>query len=362
MNQISMNLLDNGLDYIYEAIHPIQEIFFNSSSRHEIFLNNSDSRHLYKYSILNLYSGIQLLLKERLKQEHWSLIFQDISNATQENLNNGNFVSVYHDELIKRLLNISKVKINDKPIIELRNLRNKFEHFQVKITISEYESVVASALEEVIKFWGKNLKDRVSPNQDKKFNIIKSIATGLEFYVNNRLNKFTGVIQEIIRNESGIVVSCPNCGADGFVIFKNEHENCKCFVCECKYERQKYLEKIREKEDKYEKSSFIPYHSYETICLACNKETRIRYIDSADLSLYLCLNCFKSEKVSKIEQSDNEFNEWVRNLEEIHTNDEVISILEDKLIEFGYTTREELNKKRKISLEKEIEKRKNNLN
>jgi len=135
MKKISLNLLDNGLDYIYESISFLQPIYSDQPSfRHEIFLSHNDSRHVWKYSVLNLYSGIQLLLKEKLKQEHWSLIFQDISSASQEKLNSGDFVSVYHDELIKRLRSISKITINDESINTLREFRNRFEHFHVDIS------------------------------------------------------------------------------------------------------------------------------------------------------------------------------------------------------------------------------------
>lgn len=57
MEEITLDLLDNGIDYILEAVRPL-------------FLNRLESQHLLKYSILHLYSGIELLLKEKLRQEH----------------------------------------------------------------------------------------------------------------------------------------------------------------------------------------------------------------------------------------------------------------------------------------------------
>jgi len=107
MAKITLNLLDNGIDYIYEAVQPIFR---------ENFKSHNNSNHSWKYSVLHLYSGIELLLKEKLKQEHWSLIFQDISSANSIKLRNGDFVSVYHEELVKRLKNISGVTLNDEPI------------------------------------------------------------------------------------------------------------------------------------------------------------------------------------------------------------------------------------------------------
>ena len=68
MKKIVLNLLENGLDYIYEAVEPI-------------FVAHKLSQHSWKYSVLHLYSGIELLLKERLRQEHWSLIFENVEKC-----------------------------------------------------------------------------------------------------------------------------------------------------------------------------------------------------------------------------------------------------------------------------------------
>lgn len=109
MENIILSLIDNGIDYILEAVRPL-------------FINRPESQYCLKYSILHLYSGIELLLKEKLRQEHWSLIFQDVSSADPRKLQSGDFVSIYHDELVKRLKGILNIDINDKPFKMLRAL------------------------------------------------------------------------------------------------------------------------------------------------------------------------------------------------------------------------------------------------
>jgi hypothetical protein len=122
--KIELNLLDNGLDFIIEGIKPTHRIWEKDNPE-----NN------WKYSILNTFSGIQLILKDRLKKEHWSLIFEDVTNANEEKLIEGDFNSVNYNGLIKRLKGISNIKINDTPFNNLRKLRNKFEHFEIKVEI-----------------------------------------------------------------------------------------------------------------------------------------------------------------------------------------------------------------------------------
>ncbi len=320
MATIKLNLLDNALDYIYEAVRPI-------------FVTSTYSQHSWKYSVLHFFSGIELLLKEKLKQEHWSLIFQDVNNANQQKFIDGDFVSVYHDELIKRLNGISKVNVNDQPIKKLRDLRNRFEHFEVNIPIIECEKIVADALYEIIKFWEYNFKDTCTKEQQEKFNMIESIALGFKTFKTQRLKKFEQAIAGIIKNNNGLIVICPYCGTESFALYKDNQKECKCFVCDKKYKKEEYLENQRkyEKKQKEEISFVAPYEPYDTICKSCANETVIRYEISDDLTLYNCVNCLHSEKHSKEEQRKLKFDEWVKNLYQEHTEDEALQILKEEL-------------------------------
>ncbi|BAZ78831.1 hypothetical protein PN497_24290 [Sphaerospermopsis kisseleviana CS-549] len=324
MAKIILNLLDNGLDYIYVAVRPI-------------FIKHDSSQHSWKYSVLHLYSGIELLLKEKLKQEHWSLIFQDISSADSKKFENGEFISVYHDELVKRLRGISKVTINDEPIKKLRDLRNRFEHFEVNISLSECEEIVVAALDEIIKFWENNLKSISTVEQQKTFETIKSIVTGFETYRQYRLRQFQQAIDGINENKNGLIVSCPDCGSLSFAVFKNVEKECKCFVCDTKYRKEDYLKSIREYEERRDKKSFVPYEKYDINCPSCKKETRVRYRISDDITFYCCLSCLHVEKISQEEQTKLEMKEWVKNLEKTHTTEEIIKILEEKVKELDNT-------------------------
>lgn len=315
MTKIILNLLDNGIDYIYEAVEPVFKV-------HDNF------RHSWKYSVLHLYSGIELLLKEKLRQEHWTLIFQDINSASLRKLENGDFVSVYHDDLIKRLRNISKVIINDKPIKELRDLRNRFEHFEINISLRECQYIVAAALDEIIKFWETHLKPISTDQQQKKFKIIKSIATKFEIYRKQRLNKFQQAIAGILESKNGLIVLCPDCSSRSFAVFKDNEKDCNCFVCDEKYTKDDYLKNIRKSEEYKKKSSFIEYEPYDTICLFCQKETRIRYTISDKVTLYCCLNCLNEEEESIKEEIEFELEKYSKKIENATTLREIYEILD----------------------------------
>ena len=74
----SQNLLENSFSFILRAI---QNLTDSSEAEDE----KSKCEEL-KYTILHLWSGICLLLKARLCQEHWSLVVSNIDKTSFEKL------------------------------------------------------------------------------------------------------------------------------------------------------------------------------------------------------------------------------------------------------------------------------------
>lgn len=97
-----------------------------------------------KYSVINFYSAVELLLKAKLLLEHWSLIVVRPNEAVIGKFNAGDFASVGLDDSLKRLENIAGETITKeakKSFDALRNHRNKLVHF------STPEYFVASSTE-----------------------------------------------------------------------------------------------------------------------------------------------------------------------------------------------------------------------
>ena len=110
-------LLKNGLDFIHSAISSLAG-------------NPRESN--VKYAILHLCSGFELLFKERLRREHWILLFDKIDNADKQNYDAGNFTSANFDSCISRLEKICSIRFKEKNKVyfkKLRDKRNKIEHF-----------------------------------------------------------------------------------------------------------------------------------------------------------------------------------------------------------------------------------------
>jgi len=53
----------------------------------EASTDDETKKHLIKYSLLHLSSGIELVLKHRLLQEHWTYVFTDMNKAKKKRYN-----------------------------------------------------------------------------------------------------------------------------------------------------------------------------------------------------------------------------------------------------------------------------------
>src|SRR5258706_16466839 len=64
-----------------------------------------------KYSVIHFCAAIELFLKSKLMLEHWALVNEDPSKANISQFQAGDFKSVGIDETVRRLQNISNVRI-----------------------------------------------------------------------------------------------------------------------------------------------------------------------------------------------------------------------------------------------------------
>jgi hypothetical protein len=103
-------LIENALDFLARAIDDLKE--------------------QPKHSIINFYSAVELFLKARLLQEHWSLTVS--KDADRQKFEAGDFVSVSFETACERLQNIVQSPISPsarRNFDAVRKHRNKMVHF-----------------------------------------------------------------------------------------------------------------------------------------------------------------------------------------------------------------------------------------
>lgn len=262
---VKLNMVDNGLDFLLKSLETID--------------NNDEN---LKYSIISLHAGIQLLLKELLFQEHWSLIFQKIEQAKKEKLISGDFISVNYETLIQRLKNIAEinlgVRLNEEMEL-LRKERNKIEHYHFAVTPDVLKSRIVSILTHFIPFLKAEMVEEgiIDSNDERYVQIIESLNE-FEEYINERMLLLQDKLDLI-----DILLKCPVCYQEAVEFF--DETDAFCHFCNENISSftEGYIENFVDTYSYLRDGGENPLHE----CPDCGMETFI----CLDGYQYICLTC-----------------------------------------------------------------------
>lgn len=232
MQNLKLNLLDNGIDFI---LNGIDELFAEGILQKD-YPDYIDPEDLplksYKYGTLHLFSGFLLLLKERLVRHSGQLIFTKKSKT------------INFDQAIERLKDeVSFTFSADemKVIKTIQEFRNTFEHYEVSADQYQLWSTVYDFLALIDKFLVQELSIRMEASAgagklQRKIQQIKSVWERVQQqYQRDWLTAITEknrVLQESVDqvhsglkgtyiSEKGLAqvfTACPECGEDTLII------------------------------------------------------------------------------------------------------------------------------------------------
>lgn len=210
-DRIEYALLANGLDFVESAVD---------------HLSGSPSSRDLKYATIHLAAGIELVLKERLRKEHWTLVFAKPDGAARRDYQTGSFQSVYMDDSIRRLGNICGVKISEEQQRHLRNLRdrrNRLEHFGITDSAEAFKAATAEALAFIIDFIDTHLNMAGFEEDDRqRLARIRERLTEFEHFVTERWK----AIQDGV-DQATYALTCPSCDQDALIL----GESIRCRFC-----------------------------------------------------------------------------------------------------------------------------------
>ncbi|QHZ51844.1 hypothetical protein ERICV_02722 [Paenibacillus larvae subsp. larvae] len=262
---ISLQMVENGLDFIAKSVETVEK-----------------SDEDLKYSIINLHAGIQLLLKEILFQEHWSLIFQKIETADKDRLRSGDFVSVNHATLIQRLQNICEIEF-EKQLLDdinwLRKERNKIEHYHLVVNLDVLKSKIVRLFSYLIPFIKTEMIEPgyITSDNERLSEIIEYLNE-FDEYVKSRLQLIEDKVSKAQR-----VLQCPACYNET-VEFVDETD-AFCHFCDEQIERftTRYIDNFIDVYSQIIDGGESPLME----CPECDQETFVNLNEDQ----YICLTC-----------------------------------------------------------------------
>lgn len=210
-DRLHFGLLENGLDFVAKALEELQ--------------GDPTARNL-KYTVLHLKAGIDLLLKERLRQHDWRQLFAEVSTADEDRLASGAFTSPGTSEVLRRLRDEAGVVVASRHktnLDRLGRLRNRIEHFAVSDSTEAVVALSAKALAFAVDF----VSAEIEPNgmDGRAAELLDEIRDALK-----GSNAFVAERRRAIRPELDrfdVILDCYRCGEPSFTLDEGGH----CHFC-----------------------------------------------------------------------------------------------------------------------------------
>lgn len=224
MNKEEMfsRLVENAFDFLFKAITEIED--------------------QPKYSVINFYAAVELFVKARLMNEHWSLVVSQKQEADWDKFIAGDFQSVTLTEAANKLKKIVRSGLSKAELDafkEVANDRNKMVHFfHAAHTEEESGKFKRNIVKKQLKAWFflhqlliAKWKNEFSPWSEKTAKLDKELR---------KLHGFLQVIfdnlkpQIEVNKKKGILYGeCPSCCFESQELseIKNSIYEAKCLVC-----------------------------------------------------------------------------------------------------------------------------------
>ncbi|MCX5173771.1 hypothetical protein OG616_37940 [Streptomyces antibioticus] len=215
-HQLDFPPVGNGVDYLLSVVEHLTEP-----------VEHRDR----KYAVLHLQAAAEVLLKARLKREHWSLVFDDPGQATREKLNTADFKSCTFIEAAQRLRNIAGVDITQQEEAALKKLsrdRNALQHYGLTHQALAVETRAVRVLDFLVHFLddvllpGLQLEEIATIASDLER--IREGLSGIHTYVTQRMQR----LQPELAGHEERTVACYSCGQLAMIA---DGERNRCLFC-----------------------------------------------------------------------------------------------------------------------------------
>lgn len=204
MESIKLSLLENAESFINESLSKV--------------ISAEKDPTQWKYAVLNLVQAIELSLKEMLRREHWTLVFQNVDKPNH---------TVSLDGALQRLTSVANINFDRDDITAVKtaiNLRNQIVHFEFSFQEDQVKLVYARLLGFLqhcfSKYLGKELNDAVKTALWEEAIFLFDFADELYRRAEERI-KAEGI-------PAHLILTCHRCDSDTFI---PRTDTGICYVC-----------------------------------------------------------------------------------------------------------------------------------
>ncbi|MFD8951577.1 hypothetical protein ACFV0B_22260 [Streptomyces xanthophaeus] len=208
-SQLDFPPVRNGIDYLLSVIEHLHEDA------------GGGAREL-KYAVLHLQAAAEVLLKARLRSEHWTLVFKDPGEASLKKYEDHDFESCGTEAAVARLRRIGNIPISDKDAKALKDLakdRNALQHYGLTHSAEAVEARAATVLDFLMNFVDKELLPSLSADERAEvhhdLSEVREALTSIHAYVTRRMNRLRG---SVLKDKPQAVLTCEDCQQDALLL------------------------------------------------------------------------------------------------------------------------------------------------
>ncbi|HUX19986.1 MAG TPA: hypothetical protein VMW69_02030 [Spirochaetia bacterium] len=268
-----------------------------------------DERRRLKHSTISVCNGIELILKSKLAQQHWTLVLLSADRYRVGDLRRGAFQPVGLRDAMARLSEVCGVDISQQAetaFSDLADLRNKYTHFTCTETPERVTGIQLRAWHFVMDLVEHDFLT-LTEEQDARLEAIRDRMLRREEFLAARFEQVRGAISD--RATAGAdVIMCPFCGHPALAV----GEGAQCLVCgSAQSDAREYAEEYARRSAPWMSSDEFYSTQWAAACSECGEqacvvvpeelrtssEEELRGREGADRDLemggepWFCFNC-----------------------------------------------------------------------
>ncbi|MFE1028266.1 hypothetical protein ACFW5I_27485 [Streptomyces sp. NPDC058818] len=281
--QIHYPPVPNGIDYLRDVIDRLARSSGEPSERD------------LKYAVLHLQAAAEVLLKARLREEHWSLVISKAEKTNLKKFEKGEFESTTNTETVRRLVEVVGLDISvddKKTLLDLATTRNQLQHWGITEEANAVLTRAADVLDFLIRFLDQHLLPHLDADDEEAVaDDLEEIRTGLvriESYVASRMERLK---ESDLKGHEGRTVHCPDCQQLALIV---DGVTNSCRFCPRDWTDPLELASAYDNAFGYSPAPGDPYEETLVDCPDCETPTLVleaETVASDGSRIPLCFNC-----------------------------------------------------------------------
>lgn len=222
-DKLKLDLLENAIDSIVHGL--------------EHYVEGKENPTSYKFAILHVAQGVELILKERLRREHWVLIYEKVEKPITSR-------TVGFETAVLRMQGICNITLEKyiDALSKLKDARNEVEHYKVSLSGEEAAALIGSNIPFLVEFLNDELKTTLREHIEDEEIWLELLD--IEHVFKQAIVKAREELALMLEykekdQEYPTVVECPMCGLEYIVIKGKLDKEAKCLLC-------KHVSELRE--------------------------------------------------------------------------------------------------------------------